>query len=380
MPSQAGKRDYYEVLGVSRGASKDEIKKAYRKLAMKFHPDKNPGDTAAEEKFKEATEAYEVLSDDSKRQQYDQFGHAGLGGMGGFGAGRHAAEDFPDIFGSFSDIFEEFFGAQRRGGRGGTRARRGDDLRYDLEISLNEAFTGTEKQIEVPRQETCTTCSGNGCAPGYSPEICPQCGGSGQISMTQGFFSISRACNRCGGNGRIIKNPCIACHGTGRQVKHNHVKIKVPAGSMTGLKLKVAGEGEAGLQGGPAGDLYIVISVTSHPIFKRDGDDLLVDVPISITQASLGTELRVPTLEGNVMLKVPAGTQTGRMFRMKEKGMPNVRGYSKGDMLVRVTVETPTRLTTRQRELLEEFARISGEETNPQTQSFFDKVKQVFGG
>ena len=374
-------KDYYEILGVSKGASPEEIKKSYRKMAMKYHPDRNPGDQKAEEKFKEATEAYEVLSDPDKRKRYDQFGHAGVHQDAGFGPGSHAYEDFPDIFGSFSDIFEEFFGGGRGRARSSQRARRGEDLRYDLEITLKEAYIGTEKEIEVPRQDLCDTCDGTGCAAGHSPEICPQCQGTGQISMTQGFFQISRTCNRCGGAGRIITHPCIRCHGTGRVVKHHQVRIKVPAGAMTGLKLKVSGEGEAGHKGGPPGDLYVVIGVQDHPLFKREGDNLLIEVPISFPTAALGGEVKVPTLSGeNIVVKVPPGTQSGRILRLGGRGMPNIRGHGFGDILVKVNVETPTRLTPRQRELLEEFAQISGEETNPQSRSFFDKVRQVFGG
>ncbi len=383
MATMADKRDYYEVLGVSRSASKEEIKKAYRKLALKYHPDRNPGDKKAENKFKEATEAYEILSDESKRRNYDQFGHAGVGSgfdAGGFGGGA-AFRDFQDIFGDFSDIFGEFFGggARTRGGRR-SRVRRGDDLRYDLEITLMEAYQGTEKHIEVPRQTMCDGCQGSGCAPGHKPSTCPQCRGTGQISMTQGFFSISRTCNRCGGAGTIITNPCVKCHGTGRVMTRNKVHVKVPPGALTGLKLKVSGEGEAGLNGGPPGDLYIVIIVQPHEIFDREGDDIICEVPISITQAALGTEMKVPTLDGKVKMKIPAGTQTGKVFRLSGKGMPSLRGYGHGDQLVRVVVETPKRLTPRQRELLEEFAQISGEETNPQSRSFFDKVREVLGG
>jgi molecular chaperone DnaJ len=380
----ADKRDYYEILGVSKTATADEIKKAYRKQALKYHPDRNPGDKDAEDKFKEATEAYEVLSNAQKRQNYDQFGHAGVSGagFGSQGFGNAAYHDFQDIFGDFGDIFERFFGGGFRSGgpRSQSRVQRGDDLHFSLEISLEEAYKGTEKQLEVPRQVPCEKCSGSGCAPGYSPETCSQCGGSGQINLSQGFFSISRPCNRCGGKGQSITHPCVACHGSGRVKKRRKVNIKIPAGAMNGLKLKVSGEGEAGYHGGPSGDLYLILQVQDHQIFTREGDDLMCEVPISFTQAALGTDLKVPTLNGNVSMKVPAGTQTGKVFRLPGKGMPNLRGYGNGDQLVRVMIETPSRLSARQRELLEEFARISGEDTHPRTQSFFEKVKQVFGG
>ena len=378
----AKKRDYYEVLNVSRDASNDEIKKAYRKKALKYHPDRNPGDKEAEDKFKEATEAYEVLSDSTKRNNYNQFGHAGVdgAGYGSSGFGGAAFRDFQDIFGDFGDIFDEFFGGGRGRGRSSSRARRGDDLRYDLEISLIDAFNGIEKSIEVPSHIHCETCSGTGCAPGYSPETCPQCGGTGQVSLSQGFFSISRTCNRCGGTGRTITHPCVQCHGTGRVMRRRKVSVKIPPGAWTGLKMKIPGEGEAGYNGGPKGDLYIVLSVAPHPIFQRDGENLSCEIPISFTQAALGSEIPVPTLTGNVKMKIPAGTQTGKTFRLSGKGMPSLRGYGKGDQLVRVVVEVPTKLNTKQRELLEEFARISGEDTNPQSQSFFNRVKQVFGG
>ncbi|MGI6454611.1 MAG: molecular chaperone DnaJ [bacterium] len=375
----ADKRDYYEVLGIRKDASKDEIKKAYRKLALQYHPDRNQGDKDAEDKFKEATEAYEVLSDPEKRAKYDRFGHAGVnGGFGGFGGGA-AFRDFQDIFGGFGDIFEEFFGGAT-GRHSGNRAQRGDSLQMNLVISLSEAFRGVEKEINVPKQDTCDACSGSGCVPGYTPDTCPQCHGSGQMNYSQGFFSISRPCNRCGGKGQIIKNPCVKCHGSGRVLKEKKVKVKVPPGSMTGLKLKVTGEGEPGYHGGPAGDLYIVIGVEHHDFFEREGDDLICEVPVSIAQAALGADIKVPTMDGQVTMKIPAGTQTGKTFRLAGKGMPSLRGYRQGDQLVKVFVETPTRLSARQRELLEEFAKISGEETHPRTNSFFDKVKQVFGG
>jgi len=381
----ADKRDYYDILGVKRESSPDEIKKSYRKQALKYHPDRNQNNKKAEAKFKEATEAYEVLSDAEKRRNYDQFGHAGVG-QGGFGGGGHgdaAFRDFQDIFGGFGDIFDEIFGGggggrSRRGSQ--SRTSRGDDLRYDLRVSLEDAYKGVDKPIEVPKQVACDACSGSGCAPGHKPGVCPQCNGTGQTRLSQGFFSISRTCNRCNGTGQIIKNPCVKCHGNGRIMSRRRVNVKVPPGSMTGLKLKITGEGEAGFNGGPPGDLYIVLTVQDHPLFQRDGDDLICEVPISFPQAALGAELKVPTLEGNISMKVPTGSQTGQMFRLSGRGMPSIRGYGQGDQLVRIVVETPTRLTPRQREILDEFAQISGEETNPHTSSFFDKVKQVFGG
>lgn len=385
MATMAEKRDYYEVLGVSRNASKDEIKKAYRKLALKYHPDRNAGDKKAEEKFKEGTEAYEVLANEEKRRMYDQLGHAGVGagGPGGFEFTGQAFTDFSDIFGDFTDLFEGLFGGfgVRGRTRARSRARRGDDLRYDLQITLNEAYSGTEKRIEIPKQASCETCNGNGCAPGSQPETCPQCRGTGQVTVSQGFFSISRTCSRCGGRGSTIVSPCISCHGSGRAFKRQRVSIKIPPGSDTGVKLKILAEGEAGVGGGPPGDLYIFLTVGPHPLFVREGDDVLCEVPISITQAALGTELKVPTPDGaRARLKIPAGTQAGKIFRLRGRGMPSLRGYGRGDELVRVMVETPTKLTSHQRQLLKELARISGEESHPQSKSFFNKVKQVLGG
>ncbi|MFH1742788.1 MAG: molecular chaperone DnaJ, partial [bacterium] len=378
----ADKRDYYEVLGVSRTASVDEIKKAYRKLALKYHPDRNPGDKKAEENFREAAEAYEILANDDKRRMYDQFGHAGIGagGPGGYEFTGQAFTDFSDIFGDFSDLFEGLFGGFGMRSRSRSRTRRGDDLRYDMQITLKEAFTGTEKKIDIPKQASCDPCTGTGCAPGTHPETCPQCRGTGQVTVSQGFFSISRTCSRCGGRGATIGSPCVACHGSGRVMTRQKVSIKVPPGSDMGVKLKIPGEGESGVGGGPPGDLYIFLAVAPHPLFVRDGDDLLCEVPISIIQAALGSELKVPTMDGRAKLKIPAGTQTGKIFRLRGRGMPNLRGYGQGDQLVRVMVETPTKLTTRQKQLLQEFASIGGEDSHPQSKSFLEKVKNVFGG
>ena len=372
------KRDYYEVLGVPKTATPDELKKAYRKLALQYHPDRNPGDNEAEEKFKEATEAYEVLSDQNKRHAYDQFGHQGVqGGFGGFNPEHFT--DFNDIFGDFSDFFENFFGGGRRGRRAGG-GMRGEDLRYDLELTLEEVAEGTEKAIEVPRHEVCEACDGSGCAPGTSPTTCSQCGGAGQVRFSQGFFSVSRPCPRCGGRGQTIESPCVTCSGGGRVMKRKKLSVKIPAGADTGLRLKVSGEGERGIRGGPPGDLYIFVFVKKHELFQRDGDDIVCEVPVSFVQVALGAEIDVPTLFGKARMRIPAGTQTHKMFRLRGKGLPNIRHQGQGDQYVRTIVETPTKLSTRQKELLEEFAKISGEQHNPITQGFFEKVKDLFGG
>lgn len=377
--SSTTKRDYYEVLGVERQAKAEELKKAYRKLALQYHPDRN-SDPESEEKFKEATEAYEVLSDPRKREAYDRFGHQGV--QGGFGGGMNpeAFSDFTDIFGDFSDFFESFFGGGGRRPRRGSGATRGEDLRYDLELTLEEVAQGIEKTVEIPRHEACETCDGSGCAPGASPTTCGTCNGLGQVRFSQGFFSVSRPCPRCGGRGSQIDNPCISCTGSGRTLKRKKLSVKIPAGAETGLRLKVTGEGERGMRGGPPGDLYIFITVKPHELFERDGDDIICDVPFSFTQAGLGAEIEVPTLFGKAKMKIPAGTQTHKMFRLRGKGLPNLRHHGQGDQFVRVVVETPTKLTARQKELLEEFAKISGEQHNPISQGFFDKVKDLFGG
>ena len=373
------KRDYYEVLGVSKTATPEELKKAYRKLALQYHPDRNSGDPEAEDKFKEATEAYEVLSDPKKREAYDRFGHQGV--QGGFGGGFNpdTFADFSDIFGDFSDFFEGLFGGGRRARRPGGAAR-GEDLRYDLELTLEEVAHGIEKKIDVPRHESCEACNGSGCAPGTSPATCATCNGMGQVRFSQGFFSVSRPCPRCGGRGVIIESPCTTCNGAGRTLKRKKLSIKVPPGAETGLRLKVTSEGERGVRGGPPGDLYIFITVSPHELFERDGDDIVCEVPVSFVQAALGADIDVPTLFGKARMKIPAGTQTHKMFRLRGKGLPNLRQHGQGDQFVRVVVETPTKLTQRQKELLEEFAKISGEQHNPITQSFFDKVKEIFGG
>jgi molecular chaperone DnaJ len=368
-----GKKDYYETLGVNRAAGEEEIKKAYRKLALQHHPDRNPGDKQAEEKFKEVSEAYQVLSDAQKRAQYDQFGHAAFGDGGPFAGGFDFTAGFEDIFG---DIFGEFFGAG--GGRRRSRSR-GEDLRYNLTLAFEEAVNGTEKKIKIPRHGPCETCHGSGAKPGTAPQACPTCRGRGQVSFQQGFFSVSRTCNQCQGQGSIIKSPCADCGGAGRTRKMHTLSVKIPAGVDTGSRLKLRGEGESAAAGGSAGDLYVVIQVEPHPIFLRDNLDILCDVPISFVQAALGAEIDVPTLEGKVKMKIPPGTQSAKVFRMKGRGIKDVQGYRQGDQHVRIKVETPTHLTAREKELLKEFAASGGEESHPISKGFFEKMKELFG-
>ncbi len=363
------KSDYYEVLGVSRDATDQDLKTAYRRLAHRYHPDKNPGDRAAEERFKEASEAYEVLSDPERRARYDRFGHTN-GDPFGTAAG---AATINDIFG---DIFGEMFGGARRA-RG--RAR-GSDLRYHLELSFEEAAFGTASRIRVPRPRRCEPCKGSGAKPGTSPRTCPTCGGSGEIRLTQGFFSIARTCHHCGGQGRVIPEKCPACSGAGVVREEAQVEVKVPAGVDTGTRLKLTGEGEpAPVPGGAPGDLYVVVQVREHAIFRREDTEVLCEVPVSFAQAALGASIEVPTLDGPVKMKVPAGTQSGKVFRLRGRGIPSLSGGARGDQHVRVVVETPTRLTREQREILERFAASSGEETNPQAQSFWRKVSELLG-
>lgn len=359
-------KDYYEILGVSRDASDDEIKKAFRQLALKYHPDRNPDNKEAEEKFKEINEAYSCLSDPEKRANYDRFGTAeGIGtGYSPFGTG------FGDIF---DDLFGDFFGTFS--GRRRARPAKGNDLRYDLEITLMEAAFGTEKMIEIPRWESCSDCHGSGCAPGKAPSTCQRCRGAGQVRTQQGFFSISRTCDRCGGAGRIITDPCKACKGQGKVRAYKSISVKIPAGVDTGSRLRISGEGEMGAYGGPRGDLYIYLTVEEHPFFKRDGNNLICDMPISFPQAALGAEIDVPTIDGTHRLKIPAGTQSGKMFHIKGKGIPKLGGSTRGDQIVRVYVDVPKHLSQRQRELLEEFARVTGEEVN---KSFKEKIKDLF--
>ncbi len=366
------KRDYYEILEVTKTANDQEIKTSYRKLAIKFHPDKNPGDHEAEEKFKEAAEAYAVLSDSEKRARYDRFGHAGMGAGagGGFDPGFTNIEDIFDLFG-FGDVFG--------GGRGGRRstAQRGSDLRYDLEITLEEAATGKAEQMRIPRLETCEECSGTGAEKGTKPETCTTCEGSGQVRYQQGFFSVARVCSTCRGGGKIIKTPCKNCHGEGRIEKTRDLEIKIPAGVETGSRLRVVGEGEGGIGGGTSGDLYVVVHVAEHENFERQGANLYASVPVSFAQAALGAEIEVQTLEGQEKLKVSPGTQTGTVFRMKNHGMPILGGRGKGDLFVAVSLVTPKTLTREQRKLLEQLAEI--EDTDFQDKSLMDKVRNIFG-
>jgi molecular chaperone DnaJ len=371
------KRDFYDVLGVNRDASDDDIKKAYRKLAMKFHPDRNPDNPKAEESFKEAKEAYEVLSDGQKRAAYDQFGHAGVDpNMGGAGP-RGGPGNFSDAFG---DIFGDIFG-QARGGR--SNVYRGADLRYNLEIALEQAARGTETQLRVPTMDECGTCGGTGAKPGTSPITCRTCKGHGQVRMQQGFFSIQQTCPVCHGTGKEISDPCRTCNGGGRVKSHKTLSVKIPAGVDEGDRIRLSGEGEHGVNGGPSGDLYVVIHIADHAVFKRDNDDLHCEMPISFATAALGGEIEIPTLDGSARIKIPAETQSGQVFRLRGKGIKGVRSHSTGDLLCHVMVETPVKLTDRQRELLREFEAISAGDSarhNPRAESWMDKVRDFFGG
>lgn len=372
------KRDYYEVLGVSKNASEAELKKAYRRAAQKHHPDRNPDDKQAEESFKECKEAWEVLSDSQKRAAYDQFGHAGVDPSMGGGAGPGGA----GFGGGFNDIFGDVFGDIFGGGRGGgQRVYRGSDLRYNLDLSLEDAVAGTEVKIRIPTQVSCTECNGSGAKKGSSPTPCTTCGGRGQVRMQQGFFSVQQTCPHCRGSGSIITDPCHKCHGKGRVSEHKTLSVKVPAGVDTGDRIRLAGEGEAGESGGPPGDLYVQIQVKEHPIFVREENHLYCEVPISFATAALGGELEVPTLNGRVNLKIPAETQTGRMFRMRGKGVKPVRGGAIGDLICKVKVETPVNLTRKQKDLLREFTgemEEGGSRHSPQASSWMDGVKKFF--
>jgi molecular chaperone DnaJ len=373
------KRDYYEVLSVSRTATDQEIKSAYRRLAVKYHPDKNPNDAGAEEKFKEAAEAYSVLSDPEQRKRYDRFGHAGVSSSA---AGANAWGGAPG-FGGIEDILGDLFGfgdVFGGGGRGGTRrssAQRGADLRYDLEITLEEAANGMTAQLRIPRLESCDTCKGSGAASGSQPESCSTCGGTGQVRYQQGFFSVARTCHVCRGAGKVVKNPCTDCNGTGRIEREKQLEVKVPAGVETGSRLRVSGEGQAGTQGGATGDLYVVIHVAEHEQFERQGSNLYEAVPITFAQAALGADIMVKTLDGEEKLKVPMGTQTGTVFRLRGKGMPALGGRGRGDLFVSVTVMTPTTLTREQRRLLEQLAEV--ENTELDSKGLVDKVRDIFG-
>jgi molecular chaperone DnaJ len=367
-------RDYYEVLGLNRDASDEEIKKAYRKLAMKFHPDRNPDNPKSEEQFKEAKEAYEVLADAQKRAAYDQFGHAGVDPQAGMGGGAG--------FGGFADAFSDIFGDIFGGARGGrSNVYRGADLRYNLEISLEEAARGSETRIRIPTMEECGTCSGSGAKPGTQPKVCPTCGGAGQVRIQQGFFSIQQTCPKCHGTGRVIPEPCTACHGAGRTKQHKTLSVKIPSGIDESDRIRLAGEGEHGVNGGPPGDLYVQIHIKPHPVFQRDHDDLHCEMPISFTSAALGGEIEIPTLEGAAKIKIPAETQTGKVFRLRGKGIRGVRSHAPGDLMCHVVVETPVNLTERQKELLREIESISvkdNERHNPRAKSWMDKVKEFF--
>lgn len=367
------KRDYYEVLGLSNDASEQEIKSSYRKLALKYHPDKNPGDKNAEEHFKEAAEAYSVLSDPEKRARYDRFGHSGMqGGFSGFDPATFG--DFGDILGEFFGFGDMFGGGRRRGG-----PERGSDLRYDLKITFREAAFGLRTKIKIPRQETCGECDGRGTAKGKSLVNCPACHGAGQVRYQQGFFSISRTCGQCNGMGKIIRDPCETCKGKGRVNKEKVLEVKIPAGVDNGARLRIQGEGEAGMRSGSAGDLYVVIYVEEHPFFQRQGNNIYCQVPIGITQAVLGAEIGVPTLEGEEKLKIPEGTQTGSVFRLRNKGIVSLGERGRGDQFVTVNVAIPTQLTKEQRKIFEDLAQVSREAELSHERNLFDKVKDIFG-
>lgn len=375
------KRDYYEILGVNKGATDEEIKKAYRKLAVKFHPDKNPGDKAAEESFKELGEAYEALSDSQKRAAYDQFGHAAFdarqraGRSGGFGGGFHDPFDiFREVFGGGGgSIFDNIFGTQDPSG-----PQRGDDLRYNLEITLEEAALGCEKEITVSKLDKCETCDGSGAEAGSKLKTCTTCGGRGQVLTSRGIFSIAQTCPHCKGHGRLLEKPCKSCHGEGKRQRTSKIKLRIPAGVEGGTRLRSQGNGEAGFRGGPAGDLYVFLGVKHHEIFARDGDDLVCEIPVSFVQAALGAEIEVPTLEGRATIKIPAGTQPGTMLRLKGRGVKNLQGYGQGDLRVRVQVEVPSHLNGAQKTKLHEFAALCDGKEAPLTQSFFEKAKKFF--
>lgn len=377
------KRDYYETLGLTRGASADEIKKAYRQKAKELHPDRNQDDAGAEARFKEVNEAYDVLKDDQKRAAYDRFGHdAFAGGMGASAGHRGGAGGFRangDFASAFSDVFDDLFGDMmgRQGAQGRARAAmRGNDLRYNLRITLEEAFAGLQKSITVPTSVSCGTCKGTGAEGGSEPQTCPTCSGMGKVRAQQGFFTVERTCPTCNGLGQTIKNPCKTCHGAGRVEKEKQLSVNIPAGVETGTRIRLAGEGEAGLRGGPTGDLYIFLEVRDHPIFQRDGADLHCRVPVSMATAALGGDIEVPTIDGGrARVRIPEGSQSGRQMRLRGKGMPILRSKDTGDMLIELAVETPVHLTSRQKEILREFDKLSETKTNPQSAGFFSAVK-----
>ena len=370
--SVMAKRDYYEVLGLTRAASDVEIKASFRKLAMQWHPDKNPGDEDCEHRFKEINEAYDVLKDGERRAAYDRFGHAAFEQGGGAGFGT-------DFASAFHDIFDDLFGMSgRRGGRASGRER-GADLRYNLEITLEEAFAGKTAQVRLPTSVTCETCSGTGAKTGTQPTACRNCGGSGRVRHAQGFFTLERTCPACQGRGSVIEQPCKACSGAGRMTRERMLEVQIPAGVEDGTRIRLAGEGEAGMRGGAAGDLYIFLSLIPHPMFQREGADLFCRVPISMTTASLGGEFEVPTIDGGrTRVKIPDGTQTGKRFRLTSKGMPVLRSKARGDMYVQVMVETPQKLTKRQKDLLKEFEKESSKDTHPESSGFFAKMRELF--
>lgn len=381
MANNNGKRDYYEVLGITHTATDQEIKSAYRKLAMQYHPDRNPDNpSASEEKFKEVTEAYTILADRDKRAAYDRFGHAGVGGVGAGGFDPTIFQDFGDL----GDILSSLFGmGDVFGGVGGGRrrswAQRGADLREDFSLEFEEAVFGTEKKVEVRRHEECENCAGSGVAPGHSPAVCRTCGGHGQVRYQQGFFSIARTCSACQGRGSVITDPCPRCRGEGRQLTKRTLDVKVPAGVEDGTRIRYGGQGEAGVHGGPPGDLYIVLHVKEHPMFEREGKDLHCVMPISFSQATLGAEITIPTLEGPQTLRIPEGTQSGTVFRLRNKGVPVVNGRGKGDLFVAVKLQTPAKLTKRQRELIQELSLLDGVENKPERHKLLSKVKDIFG-
>jgi molecular chaperone DnaJ len=376
MPAAAGqKRDYYEVLGVQKNVSGQELKSAFRKVALQYHPDRNPGNKEAEEKFKEASEAYEVLSDPERRARYDRFGHAGVGGAAGgdpFGGGFQGV-NINDIFG---EIFGDIFGG--RGGRGRV-SNRGADLRFNLEISFEEAAFGCRPKVPIPRPKKCDTCSGSGSKSGAAPKACGTCGGSGELRFTQGFFAVSRPCTDCGGTGAVVPDPCAKCRGSGKVPSEEVIEVNIPPGVDNGTRVRLGGMGEPGDRGGPPGDLYVTVIVREHSLFQREDYDVFCEVPISFTQAALGAKIDVPTLDGKVKMTIPEGTQSGKVFRLKGKGIPHLHSGQRGDQHVRVVVETPTGLTQKQRELLEKFADSSGEDVHPQSKNFFEKVRELFG-